>query len=229
MPRFCVIWSQVSQRAEMSGTNQWSLKAWHSSLVSLTAAKSLRSGLTRSLSWGCHQTIGSLTKSWGRCAFCTWRWSVPKWNRTVFKFRAFLFLFWFAKVGAFNSWLLPKLAHFCKQNTDNSPLRYGTNTIHIREKEKKVVSIFGNRVFMFFIEEPRIVCHVLCSKDLFSPPESWGSSYVLTCRLAELIVKLIVLGKCDDFLAPTLHHCSLSPYSSSSLFPTSSATCLVAF
>ena len=73
---------------------------------------------------------------------------------------------------------------------------------------------------MFFIEEPRIVCHVLCSKDLFSPPESWGSSYVLTCRLAELIVKLIVLGKCDDFLAPTLHHCSLSPYSSSSLFPT---------
>ena len=38
---------------------------------------------------------------------------------------------------------------------------------------------------------------------------------------AEPIVELIVLGKCDDFLAPTLHHCSLSPYSSSSLFPTS--------
>ena len=139
-----------------------------------------------------------------------------------------LFLFRFARVGAFNSWLLPKLDHFYKQNTDNSPLRYGTNTIHIREKEKKVVSIFGNRVFMFFIEEPRIVCHVLCSKDLFSPPESATTTYVLP-RRAELLVKLIVSGECDASLAPPLHHCSLSPYSSSSLFPTSSATCLVAF
>ena len=34
----------------------------------------------------------------------------------ILKFRAILFLFWFAKVGAFNSWLLPKLGHFCKQN-----------------------------------------------------------------------------------------------------------------
>ena len=33
------------------------------------------------------------------------------------KFRAFLFLFWFAKVGAFNSWLLPKLGPVSKQIT----------------------------------------------------------------------------------------------------------------
>ena len=33
--------------------------------------------------------------------------------------RPFLFLYWFAKSGAFNSWLLPKLGPFCKQNTDN--------------------------------------------------------------------------------------------------------------
>ena len=152
----------------MSGTNQWSLKAWHSSLVNLTAAKSLRSGLTRSLSWGCHQTIGSLTKSWGRCAFCTWRWSVPKRNRTVFKFRAFLFLFWFAKVGAFNSWLLPKLGPFCKQNKDNFPrdnfifnFKYCESIVCImKDTWKSQAEVKGGKVEMSFSQVAIWIVHL---------------------------------------------------------------------
>ena len=38
--------------------------------------------------------------------------SSAKWNTN---FRNGEFLFWFAKNGALNSWLLPKLASFCKQ------------------------------------------------------------------------------------------------------------------
>ena len=48
------------------------------------------------------------------------------------KFPAILFLFWFAKVGSFNSWLLPKLVPFCKQKHWEFPLffaRFARNVV----------------------------------------------------------------------------------------------------
>ena len=40
-----------------------------------------------------------------------------KWKNKALKFPAFLYLFWFAKNGVFNSWFLPNLAFKSKQNS----------------------------------------------------------------------------------------------------------------